>query len=120
MTKIIIDPKYYINGSWHTQAVLKTIGHEHYSIYDSVHNGAKRSCDIMLVETEYGKFFIEDSWGGETKDEPKVFDTKCKDTNIIYLFDNKLEAHLEVVAVLHRQTGLSLEELSRIFDLTEV
>lgn len=106
-TIIELDPSYRKNGIWDTHAALKTINHAHYSVYDS-----DPSCDLMIVETGDGKFFIGESFDGDGRGHPKVFN-ESGESRAVTLYDTLDEATETVLAVLSELTGFSIDHLRK-------
>lgn len=106
-TVIELDPSYRINGTWNTHDALKTVNHQHFSVYDS-----DPSCDLMIVETGDGKFFIGESFDGDGRGHPKVFNESCE-SSAVTLYDTLDEAVETVLTVLSELTGFSIDHLRK-------
>lgn len=104
-TIIELDPSYRINGGWDIHAALKTVSHIHFSVYDS-----DPSADLMIVETEDGKFYIGESFDGDGRGHAKVFSEAGKD-NTVTLYDSLEEAKEVIFEVLSELTGFSIDKL---------
>lgn len=109
MTTIELDSSFQKNGEWDTHAALKTINHAHYSVYES-----DPSCDLMIVGTEDGKFYIGESFDGDGLGHPKVFCVSGSN-NVVELYDTVEEAEENIILVLSELTGFSVEKLKSIF-----
>lgn len=106
-TSIELNQSFCINGQWDTHAALRTVNHQHFSVYDS-----DPSCDLMIVETGDGRFFIGESFAGDGRGHPKVF---CEDGegNMITLYSTLDEAVDAILEVLSELTGQSIEHLRK-------
>lgn len=104
-TVIELDPSFRKNGEWDTHAALKTVNHAHYSVYDS-----DPSCDLMIVETGDGKFYIGESFAGDGRGHPKVF---CEqgESGAVTLYDTREEAREVIIEVLSELTSFSVDKL---------
>lgn len=107
LTTIELDPSYRKNGVWDTHTALKTVSHDHYSEYDS-----EPSCDLMIIETEDGKFYIGESFDGDGRGHPKVF-CVSGERNIVELYDTFEEAENNIIQVLSELTGFPVENLNK-------
>ncbi len=95
-------------GKWNTHAALRTVNHWHISYYggaDSV------DCDLMIVQCENGKFFINDNWGNDAKDfHNEVFNPFDKKATIVF-FDTFDEVNLRTAQIVSTITGASVSSL---------
>jgi hypothetical protein len=103
-----LDPSLQKKGGWDTHTALKTVGHRHYSVYDS-----EPSCDLMIVETGDGKFYIGESFNDDGRGHPRVFCISGSN-NIVELYDTIEEAEENIFLVLSELTGFSVEKLKNI------
>lgn len=60
---------------FNSHAYFRTINHRHISDYSG-----KVTCDLMMVECEDGRWYIEDNWGGDAQGSPDVFNPFDKDS----------------------------------------
>lgn len=102
-----IDPIYCQNGQWNIHEALKTVAHAHYSMYDS-----DPSCDLMIAETNNGKFFIGESFDGEGRGHPDVFCESGKNDEV-KLYDTFEEAQEVILFILAELTGQQVQHLRR-------
>lgn len=100
-----LDPSFRKNGKWDVHAAPKTVNHIHFSVYDS-----DPSVDLMIVETEDGKFYIGESFSGDGRGHDKVF-CESGESGIIELYDTLSEAKENIFQVLSELTGFSIERL---------
>lgn len=105
LTTIRLDPSFRKNGEWDMHSAFTTVNHAHYSVYNS-----DPSCDLMIVETGDGKFYIGESFDGDGRGHPKVF-CESGDSNSVELYDTLEEAKDAIFLVLSELTGFSVEKL---------
>lgn len=110
-TVIELDPSFRKNGVWDTHTALKTVNHAHYSAYDS-----DPSCDLMIIETGDGKFYIGESFDGDGRGHPKVFSETCEN-GVVELYDSLKEAQDIILLVLSELTGKSFNRNSALDSL---
>lgn len=108
MTTAELDPTFQKNGKWDTHTALKTVDHTHYSVYAS-----EPSCDLMIVETGDGKFYIGESFNGDGRGHPRVFSVSGS-SKIVELYDTLEEAEENILLVLSELTGFSVEKLKKM------
>ena len=92
-------------GRYNSHAYFKTINHHHISDYSGT-----ETCDIMLVECQDGRWYIEDNWGGDAKGAEGVFDPFKK--GAYPRFYPSLEAaNLKAAHVVSSITGAKVQDL---------
>ena len=65
-----IDRKFWDGKRWASHEAFNTISHSHVCCYDALKGG--EACDITVVETTDGRWFIEDT-GGDAVDVEGVW-----------------------------------------------
>ena len=65
MTVTRLDPQHWDGTRWNSHSAFKTIAHHHVSCYSSA--AGHDDCDIMIVNCADGRWYIEDTWGGDAK-----------------------------------------------------
>lgn len=68
-----IDKKFWDGKRWQGHAAFRTINHTHVTCYSPA--AGHDSCDLIAVECEDGRWYIEDYWGGDTKGADGVWNS---------------------------------------------
>lgn len=84
---------------YNSHAYFKTINHHHISDYSGEH-----SCDIMIVECEDGRWYIEDNWGGDADGATDVFNPFDRDSFPTF-FSNCEAANKRAAEIVSSITG---------------
>lgn len=96
-------------GRWNSHAYFKTINHHHISCYDPA--PGRDTCDIMIVECEDGRWYIEDNWGEDAPGEPDVFNPFSKDSYPVF-FSGITEAGNRAAEIVSKISGVAVDPLS--------
>lgn len=107
MEKLVIPQEYWDEnrGRFNSHAFFKTVNHHHISDYNH-----DETCDIMIVECQDGRWYIEDNFGNDARGHQDVF---CPFNKTSYpTFFPTLEAvNLRAAQIVSSITGAEVEDL---------
>lgn len=105
-----IDKKYWDGTRWHGHLAFNTVNHLHVSDYSG-----GESCDIMVVECEAGRWYVEDNWGGDANGAEGVWNPFDPSDAEPRFFDSEDAAIRHAVSVVASVTGTSESTLLKIY-----
>lgn len=103
-----IDKKFWDGRRWNSHEAFRTVNHTHVCCYDP--EPGKDSCDITVVETGDGRWYIEDSWS-DAMNAPSVWNPYSLSDDEPVFFATEDAALRQAVSVVASITGVPVAEL---------
>lgn len=106
-----MDAQYWDGTRWNGHAAFQTINHVHVACY--VPAEGRDSCDIMAVECQDGRWYVEDNWGGDAMGAEGVWNPFEPSDAGPRFFDSEEAAIRHAVLVVAAISGVPEAELLR-------
>ena len=110
-----IDKKFWDGERWQGHAAFHTISHTHVSCYSPA--DGRDTCDIMVVECNDGRWYVEDNWGGDAKGAAGVwnpFDTSDAEPVFYPTHDAAMAHAISVVASVCGQSEAEVRRMNSV------
>lgn len=97
-------------GRWQSHKAFDTVNHTHVACYDPA-DGCD-SCEILLIECQDGRFYLED-WWGDAQGEDKVWNPRDPEASAgPHFFASYADAYAHAVSVVARIGGVPASSIS--------
>lgn len=104
-----IDRKFWDGKRWQGHLAFRTVSHTHVSCYSPAEG--RGTCDIAAVECEDGRWYVEDTWGGDAKGATGVWNPFDPSDAEPRFFDSEEGAIRHAASVVASICGVSEAEL---------
>lgn len=99
-----MDIQFWSGSRWDGHRAFNTVSHEHISCYSAA--PGHKDCELMIVECADGRWYIEDSWGGDAQGAEKVWNPRDPSNEGPNFFSSEDEARQHAVAVVAKVSGV--------------
>lgn len=105
-----IDRKFWNGTRWDAHLAFKTVTHRHVSCYFP--KPGHDTCGIKVVGCADGRWYIEDSWGGDARGHDKVWDPYDESGAEPHFFATEEDAVKHAVSVVAEVSGVFEGEIA--------
>jgi hypothetical protein len=105
-----IDKKFWKGDRWDGHAAFNTVEHTHVSCYSP--SDGKPCCEVLVVECQDGRWYVEDNWGGDAGGAAGVWNPRSADNTGPQFFQSEDDATQLAVAVVASVCGVSESKVS--------